>query len=74
MSILESIEGARKRSAPESRSEKAWWGLSDSEREAVVSAIASGDVGHGKMSDVLKSNGVDISKHFLRTAIGRESS
>lgn len=65
MSILESIEGARKREVHKSASVVAWEALSQEERDAVIAALKSREVGPGKMSDVLKRNGAKISKGFL---------
>ena len=65
MSILESIEGARKRDVHKSASAVVWETLSQEERDAVIAALKSREVGSAKMSDVLKRNGAKISKYFL---------
>ena len=69
MSILESIEGARTREVHKSASVVAWEALSQEERDAVIAALKSREVGPGKMSDVLKRNGAKISKCFLEKIV-----
>lgn len=69
MSILESIEGARKRDVHKSASAVAWETLSQEERDAVIAALKSREVGAGKMSNVLKRNGAKISKCFLEKIV-----
>lgn len=71
MSILNEVERARGRTRSESQSDRAWAALSDEERKAIQDALFSGDVGPGKMSDVLRKNKVTISKHFLTQLMNR---
>lgn len=65
MSVLEAINGARAHRRPRSKSEVEWARLSDTERRAVVDGLKSGDVGPGKMAEVLAENDYQISRHFL---------
>lgn len=71
MSILNEVERARGRARAESQSDRAWRDLSEEERKAIRDALFSGDVGPGKMSDVLRKNDVAISKHFLTQLMNR---
>lgn len=65
MSVLDAINGAREHRRPKSKSEVEWARLSEPERGAVVAGLLSGDIGPGKMAEVLTENGYQISRHFL---------
>ena len=65
MGIQEAISAATGRSRSESQSDREWRRLSEDDREAITSAVTSGVIGSGKLHEVLKAEGVRISKHFL---------
>lgn len=63
--IIEAVNSARKVDRRSSPSQVVWDGLEGDERNAILEALASRDVGPTKLSSILKSNNVNISKYFL---------